>query len=355
MRDITKSFGSTLANDKIWLNIYKGEILALLGENGSGKTTLMNMLSGIYYPDEGEIYVNGELCSIRSPKDAFDLGIGMIHQHFKLVDVFTAAENIILGLREKGSLDMKAVYKRIEEICERYGFDIKPEQKIYDMSVSQKQTVEIIKVLYRGADILILDEPTAVLTPQETEKLFKILRNMRDDGKAIVIITHKMNEVEELSDRVAILRQGRFVGDSKTKDTNPQEMTNMMVGRPVNLNINRPEPQNPELRLVVENLSVVDIDGLYKLKDISFTAYSGEVLGIAGISGSGQKELLESIAGLQPSKSGKITYIAPETAEEIELIGKDPKSISDLGIAFSSYPKTGWAWGLWAIWTSPTI
>ena len=173
MRDITKSFGSTLANDKIWLNIYKGEILALLGENGSGKTTLMNMLSGIYYPDEGEIYVNGELCSIRSPKDAFDLGIGMIHQHFKLVDVFTAAENIILGLREKGSLKMKAVYKRIEEICERYGFDIKPEQKIYDMSVSQKQTVEIIKVLYRGADILILDEPTAVLTPQETENSSK--------------------------------------------------------------------------------------------------------------------------------------------------------------------------------------
>lgn len=346
MRNISKSFGSTLANDKIWLNIYKGEILALLGENGSGKTTLMNMLSGIYYPDEGEIYVNGKLCSIRSPKDAFDLGIGMIHQHFKLVDVFTAAENIVLGLKEKGKLDMKAAYKRIEEICERYGFDIKPEQKIYDMSVSQKQTVEIVKVLYRGADILILDEPTAVLTPQETEKLFKILRNMRDDGKAIVIITHKMNEVEELSDRVAILRQGRFVGDSKTKDTNPQEMTNMMVGRPVSLNINRPEPQNPEPRLIVENLSVADIDGIYRLKDISFTAYSGEILGIAGISGSGQKELLESIAGLQPSKSGKITYIAPETAEQTELIGKDPKSISDLGIAFSFVPEDRLGMGL---------
>ncbi|MBO4943891.1 MAG: ATP-binding cassette domain-containing protein, partial [Muribaculaceae bacterium] len=190
MRNITKTFGSVVANDKVWLDIYRGEILALLGENGSGKTTLMNMLSGIYFPDEGEITIDGRPVVIRSPKDAFDLGIGMIHQHFKLVDVLTAAENIVLGL--EGRLDLKAAAKKIREICDAYGFEVDPDQKIYDMSVSQKQTVEIIKVLYRGADILILDEPTAILTPQETDKLFAVLRNMRDAGKTIVIITHKM-------------------------------------------------------------------------------------------------------------------------------------------------------------------
>ena len=243
MRDITKRFGSVLANDKVWLDIYRGEVLALLGENGSGKTTLMNMLSGIYRPDEGEIYVDDKLVDIRSPKDAFDLGIGMIHQHFKLVDVLTAAENITLGLKEK--YDLKAVAERVRAICDKYGFDVDPDQKIYDMSVSQKQTVEIVKVLYRGADILILDEPTAVLTPQETDKLFAVLRNMRNDGKAIVIITHKMHEVEAISDRVAVLRHGRFVGDMLTKDTDAQEMTNMMVGHAVTLNIDRPDPVDP--------------------------------------------------------------------------------------------------------------
>ena len=222
MRDITKSFGTVKANDKVWLDIYRGEILALLGENGSGKTTLMNMLSGIYFPDGGQIFVDGKEVTIGSPRDAFDLGIGMIHQHFKLVEVLTAAENIVLGLREKGRLNMAAVERKVREICETYGFDVDPGQKVYDMSVSQKQTVEIVKVLYRGADILILDEPTAVLTPQETDKLFAVLRNMRDSGKAVVIITHKMHEVEELSDRVAVLRQGRFVGDMATKDTNAQ-------------------------------------------------------------------------------------------------------------------------------------
>ncbi|MBQ7737332.1 MAG: ATP-binding cassette domain-containing protein, partial [Oscillospiraceae bacterium] len=211
MRDITKRFGPVVANDKCWLNIYRGEILALLGENGSGKTTLMNMLSGVYFPDEGTIAIDGKHVVIRSPKDAFALGIGMIHQHFKLVDVFTAAQNIVLGL--PGKLDLKEAARKIREICERYGFEVDPDQKIYDMSVSQKQTVEIVKVLYRGADILILDEPTAVLTPQETEKLFAVLRNMRDDGMAVVIITHTMPAVDDLSDRVAVLRKGQFTGD----------------------------------------------------------------------------------------------------------------------------------------------
>ena len=224
MRNITKRFGSVTANDHINFRLNRGEILALLGENGSGKTTLMNMLSGIYFPDEGEIFVNGKPVSIRSPKDAYDNGIGMIHQHYKLVDVFTAAENIVLGLHESGRLDIKAVNEKVRAICEKYGFDIDPTQKIYDMSVSQKQTVEIVKVLYRGADILILDEPTAVLTPQETEKLFSILRSMKADGKAIVIITHKLHEVMELSDRVAVLRKGASIGTVATCETSPQAL-----------------------------------------------------------------------------------------------------------------------------------
>ncbi|MFB0920521.1 MAG: ATP-binding cassette domain-containing protein, partial [Oscillospiraceae bacterium] len=256
MREITKTFGSTVANDRVCLDINRGEILSLLGENGSGKTTLMNMLSGIYYPDAGQIFVDGHEVSIRSPKDAFALGIGMIHQHFKLVDVLTAAENIILGMEGKGRLDMKVVNEKIRSISSLYGFDVDPAQKIYDMSVSQKQTVEIVKVLYRGANILVLDEPTAVLTPQETDKLFAVLRNMRNDGKAIVIITHKLHEVEELSDRVAVLRHGQYIGDMITKNTNAAEMTNMMVGRTVSLNIDRPEPKDPKPRLVVEGLTV---------------------------------------------------------------------------------------------------
>ena len=345
MRDISKSFGAVKANDKVWLDIYRGEILALLGENGSGKTTLMNMLSGIYFPDEGQIFVDGREVSIRSPKDALDLGIGMIHQHFKLVDVLSAAENIVLGLKENGPLDLKAAAKRIRAICDAYGFEVDPDQKIYDMSVSQKQTVEIVKVLYRGADILILDEPTAVLTPQETDKLFAVLRNMRNDGKAIVIITHKMHEVEELSDRVAILRHGHFVGDMLTRETDAQEMTNMMVGHPVVLNIERPDPVDPEPRIEVKGLTVRSIEGVLKLDDVSFTARSGEILGIAGIAGCGQKELLEAIAGLQVVESGSITYIAPDGHRE-ELVGKDPLAIADLGVTLSFVPEHRLGMGL---------
>ena len=345
LRDITKTFGSIKANDKVWLDIYRGEILALLGENGSGKTTLMNMLSGIYFPDEGQIFVDDKEVVIRSPKDAFDLGIGMIHQHFKLVDVLTAAENIVLGLKEPGRLDLKAAAKRIRAICDAYGFDVDPNQKIYDMSVSQKQTVEIVKVLYRGADILILDEPTAVLTPQETDKLFAVLRNMRNDGKAIVIITHKMTEVEDLSDRVAILRHGHFVGDMLTKDTNAQEMTNMMVGHPVVLNIERPDPVNPSPRIEVKGLTVRSIDGVVKLEDVSFTARSGEILGIAGISGCGQKELLEAIAGLQVVERGSISYVNDDGSRE-DLLGKDPLEIAALGVSLSFVPEDRLGMGL---------
>lgn len=345
MRDVTKTFGSVVANNKVSLDIYRGEILSLLGENGSGKTTLMNMLSGIYYPDEGEISIYGKPASIHSPREAFEYGIGMIHQHFKLVDVFTAAENIVLGLKEEGRLNLEQASVKIREICDKYGFEIDPQQKIYNMSVSQKQTVEIVKVLYRGADILILDEPTAVLTPQETEKLFAVLRNMKEAGKTVVIITHKLHEVLAISDRVAVLRKGEFIGDMVTAETNEQEMTNMMVGRQVSLNIERPEPVNPKPRIRVEGLTVKSQDGLTKLDDVSFTANSGEILGIAGISGCGQKELLEAIAGLQPVESGTISYIDDDGGKD-ELIGKDPLQIAAMGVALSFVPEDRLGMGL---------
>ena len=346
MRNITKRFGDkVVANKDVSLDVYSGEILALLGENGSGKTTLMNMLSGIYFPDEGSIFMNEKEVSIRSPKDALNLGIGMVHQHFKLVDVLTAAENIILGLKEKGGLNIKKAAKRIQEISERYGFDVDPYQKIYEMSVSQKQTVEIIKVLYRGANLLILDEPTAVLTPQESEKLFAVIRNMKADGKSIIIITHKMQEVLDVSDRVAILRKGEYICDYETANASVQQLTDAMVGHKVILNIEHPEPVDPKDRIRVEHLTVKSMDGVVRLNDISFTARSGEILGIAGISGNGQKELLEAIAGLQPVSNGSIRYVNDDGTEE-ELIGKDPLKISKMGVALSFVPEDRLGMGL---------
>ncbi|MBQ6650183.1 MAG: ABC transporter ATP-binding protein [Atopobiaceae bacterium] len=346
MRGITKEFaGKVIANKDVDLDIYRGEILALLGENGSGKTTLMNMLSGIYYPDAGTIEIDGKPATISSPKDAFDHGIGMIHQHFKLVNVFTAVENIVLGLEDEKKFDLSAAAKRVRKICDAYGFDVDPNQKVYDMSVSQKQTVEIVKLLYRGAEILILDEPTAVLTPQETDKLFAVLRNMRDDGKAIIIITHKLHEVQDISDRVAVLRKGEYVGQMVTAETNPQEMTNMMVGRQVTLNIDRPEPHDTHERVRVSNLTVRSSDGILKLDDVSFSIYAGEILGIAGISGCGQKELLEAIAGLQVVESGSVEYLSDDGSSE-QLIGKDPYEIATRGVALSFVPEDRLGMGL---------
>ena len=344
MENITKKFGSIVANHNINLELHEGEILSLLGENGSGKTTLMNMLSGIYYPDEGQIYIHGKPVTIASPKDAFDNGIGMIHQHFKLVDVFTATENIVLGL--EGKLNLADASKKVREICEKYGFDIDPNQKIYDMSVSQKQTVEIVKVLYRGADILILDEPTAVLTPQETDKLFQIMRNMKADGKSLIIITHKLHEVLEVSDRVAVLRKGEYIGEVMTKDADQQSLTDMMVGRSVTLNIDRPDPINVTPRVVVDGLTVYDELGVKRLSDVSFTINAGEVLGIAGIAGSGQRELLESIAGLYPISSGTVTYYGPDEEKGRNLVGLDPMDIRKKGIAMSFVPEDRLGMGL---------
>ena len=345
LKNITKRFGKVTANDKVSLSVRRGEILSVLGENGSGKTTLMNMISGIYYPDEGQIFVNGREVSIRSPKDSFALGIGMINQHLKLVDVLTAGENIILGLPGKEVLDMKAVSARIRELTEKYGFELDPEQKIYTMSVSQKQTVEIVKLLYRGVDILILDEPTAVLTPQETEKLFAVLRNMREAGHSIIIITHKLHEVLTLSDRVAVLRRGQYVGTVETAQATEESLTEMMVGKKVDLNIERPEPVDPQLRLKAEGLTCVNKEGVKTLDNVSFTAMSGEILGVAGIAGSGQKELLESIAGLQALEAGSITYFPPEGGEK-NLAGMSAAAISNLGVKLSFVPEDRLGMGL---------
>lgn len=345
LQNITKRFGKVVANDKVNLSVRKGEILSILGENGSGKTTLMNMISGIYFPDEGQILVDGNPVTIRSPKDSFELGIGMIHQHFKLVDVLTAAENMILGLPGKAVLDMDSVVKRVNELTGKYGFDLDPNQKIYQMSVSQKQTVEIVKLLYRGVNILILDEPTAVLTPQETDKLFAVLRNMKKNGHSIIIITHKLHEVLALSDRVAVLRKGQYVGTVNTSEATEESLTEMMVGKKVSLNIERPDPVDPKKRLEVKSLSCFNKEGIPMLDQVSFTANGGEILGIAGIAGSGQKELLESIAGLQPSSTGEITYF-PE-GEEPKLISEmNAADIRKLGIKLSFVPEDRLGMGL---------
>lgn len=348
LKNVTKTFGKVVANKDVNLNVRKGEILSLLGENGSGKTTLMNMISGIYFPDAGEILVNGKRVEIRSPKDAYDLRIGMIHQHFKLIDVFTAVENIALGLDKKEKFDLKEVQKKAQAICDRYHFHLDLNQKVYEMSVSQKQTLEIVKVLYRGADILILDEPTAVLTPQETERLFEVIRNMKADNKSVIIITHKLHEVLEISDRVAILRKGEYIGTVDTEKATESSLTEMMVGKKVGLNIMRTQPVNPVKRLSVSHLTVYNRENVKVLDDVSFDAYGGEILGIAGISGNGQKELLESIAGLQVTAQGSSIEFFEKGKENapLQLVGKSPKKIRDAGVHLAFVPEDRLGMGL---------
>ena len=340
LENVCKYFGKVVANKNINLSVYKGEILSLLGENGSGKTTLMNMISGIYFPDDGKIYINGKEVIITSPKDAFKYRIGMVHQHFKLVDVFTAAENIILGVDSEEKYDIKLVNSKVKEIADKYGFDIIPDKKVHEMSVSEKQTVEIIKVLYRGADILILDEPTAVLTPQEIKKLFSVIKKMRDDGKSIIIITHKLNEVMEISDRVSILRKGEYIGTVETSKTTEKELTEMMVGKKVDLKIERVKTDFDKPLLEIRDLSVVADDGSTAIKDISFYIRGGEILGVAGVAGSGQKELCEAIAGLRPIKNGNVMHKGEN------LIGLSPKTIIEKGVSMSFIPEDRLGMGL---------
>ena len=330
LKNITKKFGTkVIANNNVSLDVYKGEILSILGENGCGKTTLMNMVAGIYYPDSGKILINGEEVVIRSPHDAFDHKIGMIHQHFKLIDIFSAAQNVALGV-EGEKFNLKEVNNRIKEMAKKYGFNINLNKKIYEMSVSEKQTVEILKVLYRGADILILDEPTAVLTPQEIRSLFGVLRAMKEDGKSIIIITHKLNEVMEISDRVTVLRKGEHIATVNTSETTEKELTEMMVGEKIDLNIDRTEPVNSKLRLSVSGLTVKSPDGYNVVDNVSFDAFGGEILGIAGIAGSGQKELLEAIAGLNNYQNGTIIYYHPKKDKPVSFFHKTYKRVMEL-------------------------
>ena len=340
LRHITKAFGPVVANDDISLSVKWGEILALLGENGSGKTTLMNILSGIYHPDAGAIFVRGQQRTIPSPHDALKLGIGMIHQHFKLVDVFTAQENIVMGTQTDRRLGKKELAAKISALCQKYGLEIDPMKKTYHMSVSEKQTVEILKVLYRGADILILDEPTAVLTPQETDRLFAILRSMRDQGCAVIIITHKLNEVLAISDRVTILRKGKSVATVITAETSAQELTERMVGKKVSLEIERPAVEQEKALFEVHHLSVRNEEGVYALNDVSFDLNGGEILGVAGVAGSGQKELCETIAGLMRAEKGAILY------KKENIVGKSPREIIKMGISMSFIPEDRLGMGL---------
>ena len=340
MRGITKTFGEVVANNGINLNVKQGEILALLGENGSGKTTLMNMLSGIYQPDCGEILIDGKHVTIQSPEDAKNLGIGMVHQHFKLVDVFTAADNIWMGREKTGFLLRKDRYAEIEEISRKFGFDIDPTKKVYNMAVSEKQTLEIIKVLYYGAKVIILDEPTAVLTVQEIDKLFRVLRRMKEEGHAIIIITHKLGEVMEISDRVAILRKGEYITTVNTAETNEQALTEFMVGRKVDLKIDRPVVEKTRPLLEVRDLSIRNDEGAVAIDNASFYIRGGEILGVAGIAGCGQKELCEAIAGLRPIEAGQMIHKGDN------IVGLSPDAILQKGISMSFIPEDRLGMGL---------
>ena len=340
MQNITKIFGKVQANRDVSLTLFSGEIHSLLGENGAGKSTLMNILSGIYQPDSGFVFVEGRRVDIATPKIAIGLGIGMVHQHFKLVDVLTAKENIIAGQKVSVFVNGKKISEEIRYLSERYGLEIDPDKKIYDMSVAEKQRVEILKVLYSGAKILILDEPTAVLTPQETKKLFEIINKMKESGCAVVIITHKLNEVLEISDRITILRKGEYIETVENRNLDSRELTDKMVGKTMNLSINRPETVNKRALLRVSGLTVKNDEHVKVLKKLSFDLSSGEILGVAGVAGSGQKELCEAIAGIQKIHSGKIKF------NEINIVDKSPREIIKMGISMSFVPEDRLGMGL---------
>ena len=340
MKGITKTFGSVVANKDVDLTLRQGEILALLGENGSGKTTLMNMLSGIYQPDRGQILMDGIPVTINSPEDSKRLGIGMVHQHFKLVDVFSAADNIWMGKEKAGIGLNRARYGEIGEMAKKFGFDIDPRKKVRNMAVSEKQTLEIIKVLYYGAKVIILDEPTAVLTVQEIDKLFAVLRKMKEEGHSIIIITHKLNEVMDISDRVAILRKGEYITTVDTARTNEQELTEWMVGRKIDLNIERPVVEKTRPLLEVRDLTIKNDEGAVAIDKVSFYIRGGEILGVAGIAGCGQKELCEAIAGLRPIQSGLMIHKGDN------IVGLPPKAILEKGISMSFIPEDRLGMGL---------
>jgi simple sugar transport system ATP-binding protein len=327
LRGITKRFPGVLANDHIDLTVAKGEIHALLGENGAGKTTLMNILYGLYHPDEGEIFVNGQKLDVHSPIDAIKSGVGMVHQHFMLVPVFTVTENVMLGeeyVKAGGILDRTKAANKIREISNTYKLDINPDAYISDIPVGMQQRVEIIKLLFREANILIMDEPTAVLTPQEVEELFKIMHTMIEQGKSIIFITHKLGEVMEIADRITVIRGGKVVGSTTPAESNLNDLASMMVGREVNLEVEKSESVPGEVIFEVENLKVLDPMGALAVNDMSFKVHAGEVLGIAGVQGNGQTELVRAITGLLQAVDGEvrlcgqnITHLSPRKITEI--------------------------------------
>jgi len=328
MKKITKQFPGVMANEDVDLELFKGEVLALLGENGAGKSTLMNILSGLIRPDSGEIVLNGKNVEINSPRDAMHLGIGMVHQNFKLVSTMTVAENIILGLdNESFVLDLKEVGKKISEISDHYNLKVDPNAYIWQMSVGEQQRVEILKLIYRGAEVLILDEPTAVLTPQESNELNEIVKKMTAEGKSAIFITHKMDEVMNFSDWVRVLQKGRLVNVTRTKDTNPKELANLMVGREVLFRIEKEKCNPGEIRLELKNVSAMNSKGIEALKEVSFEIRAGEILGIAGVAGNGQRELTEVITGLHKVIKGQV-FVAGK-----EMTNKTPIDLIKAGVS----------------------
>ena len=340
MKGITKVFGKVVANNNINLEINSGEIHALLGENGAGKSTLMNILSGIYIPDRGSIFISGKEVKFSAPKDAINAKIGMIHQHFKLVEVMTSLENIMLGQKTDFFINKNKVIKDITELSNKYGLEVDVNKRVYDMSVGEKQILEILKVIYRGAKILVLDEPTTVFTPQETKKLFKIMNKMKEQGCAIIFISHKMDEVMEISDKITVLRKGETITTLNKEDTNPEKLAELMVGHPVDLSIKRVNFESTENILEVKNLKVLDEEGIERLKGLCFNLKEGEILGIAGIVNSGQKELCEALVGMQPVKAGEINFKGEN------LVGKNTREIIKKGISMSFIPEDRLGMGL---------
>lgn len=330
LRGITKRFPGVLANDHIDLSLEKGEIHALLGENGAGKTTLMNILYGLYQPDEGKIFVNGKTLIVRSPTDAINAGIGMVHQHFMLIPVFTVTENVMLGdeiTRAAGVLDRAAATKRVKQISEKYQLAVSPDALISELPVGVQQRVEIIKLLYREADILILDEPTAVLTPQEADELFKIMRALTEQGKSIIFITHKLREVLRAADRITVIRLGKVVGSTTPKKATESKLASMMVGRDVLLRVDKKTAKAGRAILEVNDLKVTDDRKHLAVEGVSFDVHAGEIVGVAGVQGNGQTELVEVLTGLRPPLSGKIKLLGKD------ITGAHPRKITELGVA----------------------
>lgn len=340
LEGINKSFGRVKASSNVNLSIYAGEIHALLGENGAGKSTLINIISGVYSPDSGIIKYNNKEVRFISPKDAIKCGIGTIYQHFKLVEAMSARENIMLGQKTGVFKTSKKLEKEINVICEKYGLEVDLDKYVCDMSVGEKQNLEILKVLYRGARILILDEPTTVFTPQETEKLFNIMRKMKEQGCAVIFISHKMDEVIEICDKITVLRKGETVKTLKESETNEKELVELMVGEAVDLSIEKVEMHNGSKLLSVKNMTVLNEDGVEAVKDISFDIKAGEILGVAGIAGSGQKELCEAIAGICRVKKGEIVLL------DENICGKNPREFIKRGISMSFVPEDRLGMGL---------